>query len=636
MKNQSPPVTVTDSRGGPLAVVILCLFLFLSLNVAAQKPPQPPPPTQPAPGPGVLYQPEVLVRLQELNGSPLGVPGLVWLRSLSPSINISGSALSGEAVFRGLPPGRYTVEAEAPGYVTTRETVEILSERNFTVILYMRPEAPPGATPGPPGGPVLAPKARQEVEKGLQALQANNLAKARKHLEVALRLAPGHPDVNYLFGALALRSDDLAQAKRFLEKALSLDPKHQFALISLSELHYRQQEYAEVIRLLEKGLELDASAWRVHWLLACAHFQQREFEKARDHAERALKSGKEKAGEAQLLLGQALAALGEKEKASRTLESFLRDYPTHPASSQARRLLEAVRQHADQPVRLASLSAHAGADAAAPLIASPLLASPAARWAPTDVDTAVPAVAPDVTCSLPEALQGAGQRAKELVTNLEQFTANERIEHAEFDPKGNWRPPLARSFKYLVSISEVRPGMLNVEETRDGETSLEAFPTRLATRGLAAFALIFHPYYVGDFEVACEGLGDWHGQPAWQVHFQQRPDKPPRMHGFRIGGKLYPVKLKGRAWISADAHQVVGLELDLMEPIPEIRLETDHLAIEYRPVQFAQRNLELWLPGSADQYMDFRGHRYHHRHSFSDFLLFSVDATQQVRAPPQP
>jgi len=257
-------------------------------------------------------------------------------------------------------------------------------------------------------------------------------------------------------------------------------------------------------------------------------------------------------------------------------------------------------------------------------------------WAPPDIDDAVPPVTTGAVCSLPEVLQGAGQRVKELVTNLEQFTATERIGHSELDRKGNWRAPLARSFHYLVSISEIRPGMLNLEEARDGNSALDNFPTKLATTGLAAFALVFHPYFVGDFEMACEGLGEWHGQPAWQVHFQQRPDRPARMHSFRIGGNLYPVKLKGRAWISADAYQVVRLELDLMEAIPKIRLQVEHLDIEYRPVEFARRNLQLWLPESADLYMDFRRHRYHHRHGFSDFLLFSVETREVIHEPPQP
>ncbi len=65
-------------------------------------------------------------------------------------------------------------------------------------------------------------------------------------------------------------------------------------------------------------------------------------------------------------------------------------------------------------------------------------------------------------------------------------------------------------------------------------------------------------------------------------------------------------------------------------------MKTQHLEIEYRPVRFAKRNLELWLPGSADLYMDFRGRRYHHRHSFTEFLLFAVDMDQTIHAPSEP
>jgi len=644
MKASAPSQKEKESGAGrgprsrPLAVAMLCLFVFLSPNTAAQKPPQPPAPTRPTPGPGsaVLSQPEVLVRLYELNGGRLGVPALVWLRSLGLSISIPGSALSGEVAFRGIRPGQYTVEAEAPGYVTTRETVEILSGGNFTVVLYMRPEPPPGMTSGPSGPPVLAPKARQEIEKGLQALQANNLAKARKHLEAALRLAPGHPDVNYLFGMLWLAENDLAQAKVFLEKSVSLDPKHRFALVALSGLHYRQQEYAEAIGLLKRALELDPSSWRVHWLLAGAYLRLSEFANARDHAELALKSGKEKAGEVQLVLGQALAGLGEKEKASRALESFLNAYPNHAAAGHARGLLEALRQRAEEPAKMAAfVIPDAGAMPSLPIV-PPEPRIPVAHWAPADVDAAVPEVAPDTPCSLPGVLSATSQRVKELVTNLERFAATERLEHEQVDASGNARQKETRTFTYLAAIEEIRPGMLSVSEYRDGAISVDAFPAHLATTGLAALALIFHAYYVDDFEMTCEGLGQWRGQPAWQVHFRQRNDRPSRMRAYRVKQIEYPVKLNGRAWIAADTYQVVRLETDLAEEIPAIRLRAEHLAIEYRPVQFQKRRVELWLPGSAELYFDFKGHRYHRRHSFSNFRLFSVDTSQQIRDPAMP
>ncbi len=222
------------------------------------------------------------------------------------------------------------------------------------------------------------------------------------------------------------------------------------------------------------------------------------------------------------------------------------------------------------------------------------------------------------------------------MTNLQQFTATEWLEHEQVDGSGEPYRKETRTFTYLAAIEQMRPGMLSVDEYRNGATALESFPAGLATTGLAALALIFHPYYVADFEMTCEGLGQWRGQRAWQLHFRQRSDRPSRIRSYRVKHVGYPVKLKGRAWIAADTHQVVRLETDLAEEIPAIRLRTEHLTIEYWPVQFQKRRVELWLPESAELYFDFRGHRYHRRHSFSDFQLFSVDTSQQIRDPAMP
>ena len=57
--------------------------------------------------------------------------------------------------------------------------------------------------------PILAPNARKEVQKGLEAFEKSNLVLARKHFENALAMAPGNPDVQFLMGALE------AQEKNF-------------------------------------------------------------------------------------------------------------------------------------------------------------------------------------------------------------------------------------------------------------------------------------------------------------------------------------------------------------------------------------------------------------------------------------
>jgi hypothetical protein len=56
--------------------------------------------------------------------------------------------------------------------------------------------------------------------------------------------------------------------------------------------------------------------------------------------------------------------------------------------------------------------------------------------------------------------------------------------------------------------------------------------------------------------------------------------------------------------------------------------------MEYGPVRFKSRNEELWLPASADYYAVLRGRRFHWRHGFTNYILFSVDHTEQIGGPP--
>ena len=98
-------------------------------------------------------------------------------------------------------------------------------------------------------------------------------------------------------------------------------------------------------------------------------------------------------------------------------------------------------------------------------------------------------------------------------------------------------------------------------------------------------------------------------------------------------GPSHPVALKGRAWIDAESYQIVRLETDLVAPVPEIRLVADRTAIEYGPVHFRTRNVEMWLPSTAEVYFDWKGRRFHRRHSFSNYLLSAVDEKQRISAP---
>jgi hypothetical protein len=256
-------------------------------------------------------------------------------------------------------------------------------------------------------------------------------------------------------------------------------------------------------------------------------------------------------------------------------------------------------------------------------------------WLPPDIDEKASSVEPGAACALDEVMKNAGARIEEFLKNVDRFAATESVKHESINKWGIASDPITRKFDYLVAVQEVKSGLFNVEEYRSSANSPSEFPDGIETNGLPAMVLIFHPHNAGSFDFTCEGLARWNGGLAWQVHFRQRADRPNTMRKYRLGaqGRSYPVALKGRAWIAADSYQVVRMETQEIAPVPEIRLSADRTAIEYGPVHFKERNLDMWLPQSAEVFTDWRGRRFHRRHSFSKYLLFSVDEKQKISAP---
>ncbi len=252
---------------------------------------------------------------------------------------------------------------------------------------------------------------------------------------------------------------------------------------------------------------------------------------------------------------------------------------------------------------------------------------------PLDIDQTVPLVRTDVPCSLPHLLHEVSTGVQELMANVHRFSAHERIEHTEIGRKGNPHRARKTSFNYVAQINQNSSGSPSVEEFRTNTIENDAAEAGVIDTGTAMFALIFHPFYIEDFAMSCEGLTEINSRPAWQLHFSQLPNRNNLFHVYRVGSNYYPVKLKGRAWIAADNYEVLRLQTDLLEPVTQIRLQREHSDIQYGPVEFRQQNIRLWLPQTAEVFMDFRGHRYQRRHTFTNFRLFNVETGVEIKGP---
>jgi tetratricopeptide (TPR) repeat protein len=253
---------------------------------------------------------------------------------------------------------------------------------------------------------------------------------------------------------------------------------------------------------------------------------------------------------------------------------------------------------------------------------------------PMRVDEFVPAVAVDVPCSLSTVLHGAGQRAEQLLTTLQKFDASERVEHYKLNAAGVPGAADVRSFDYVVTVSHDAQGGFQMQEYRNGGVvRAQQFPSGIRTANLSEHGLIFHPLLAPGFHFTCEGLGEWKGRATWLVQFEEKKNDLNPFRSYVINGFSYPLQLTGRAWIDAGTYQVLRLESDLLKPVEKIHLTREHIAIEFASVKFRTRDQQLWLPQTAELYVEWNGRRFYRRHTFSNFKIFSTDSTEEVRAP---
>lgn len=293
----------------------------------------------------------------------------------------------------------------------------------------------------------------------------------------------------------------------------------------------------------------------------------------------------------------------------------------------------AITSHDSHDEMPSEISNSANSDSEAPKLNTE--AAELEPWKSLGVDQERLVTALGTPCPCQQVLGGASQRAEQLADNINRFDATERLVSEDLDAEGKVTATQRRKFDYVVSIDKLISGDLDVDEFRNGNDGFDVFPDQIATLGLPTLAFIFHPRYSNEYRFTCEGLANWRGHAAWLVYFSQRPDQPAHIRGYDIDNVMHPISLKGRAWIAADTFQVMRMEADIMHPMPKIRLRDEHQAIEYKPVSFRKGKVEMWLPERAEVYFDFRNHRYHRVHSFSDYMLFSVSASEKIGSPKQ-
>jgi tetratricopeptide (TPR) repeat protein len=290
---------------------------------------------------------EISVTLKDNSGQLIGVPVTVKLYRLG---TLTGQSVTskGRALFILNSLGDYTISAEAPGYRSTQKDISVpVAVDAEEELILQRDSSTEGL--GTSANPVLAPKAKEAFDKGLQALNDNKLEAAEKNLDEAARLAPNHPNILYLQGVLFLRQRHWEKARNVLEKATQIDPKNAHAFSALGMAFADENKYDLAIAPLQQSLQLDPVSWETHWTLAKAYYHEAQYDGALKESQEALKESHGAEPAIELLLAQAQVATGRFEESAETLRSFLKNHPNDKGAATAHRWLD--RLAADGKIR---------------------------------------------------------------------------------------------------------------------------------------------------------------------------------------------------------------------------------------------------------------------------------------------
>jgi tetratricopeptide (TPR) repeat protein len=284
---------------------------------------------------------EITVTVHDSSGEPISTAAIVKLYRDGTMLSRQAETSRGSAVLVVNHLGEFTVIVEAAGYESARKDVSLEVTGRAQVDIYLRRISSAGTTARVPGRPLLAPKAKEALDKGLQALTTDKIGDAEKYVGKAMRLAPGHPDVLYVQGVLFLKQHNWAEAQNALEKATQIDPSHARAFAALGMALCDQGKCEAAIEPLEKSLQLDpAGAWETRWTLAKAYYQHEKYDDALKMSQDALAGSNGKAPEVGLLVAQSLTAIGRYEDAAQVLREFLKDHADRREAATARKWLE--------------------------------------------------------------------------------------------------------------------------------------------------------------------------------------------------------------------------------------------------------------------------------------------------------
>jgi len=177
-------------------------------------------------------------------------------------------------------------------------------------------------------------KAREEMQKGMEALAKGDTEKAQQRFEKATAIYPQYARAYSAQGIIAAKAGDHAKAKTLFSKAIEVDDKFVPAYIDLARMDFQDKDYVEAESMLRKAMALNPSIADAVALLASTEYMNKEYDKALVDAQRVhTLPNHEQFAQVHLLAGKLLEMQGHMPEAIAEYQLFLKEDPNSPQAA---------------------------------------------------------------------------------------------------------------------------------------------------------------------------------------------------------------------------------------------------------------------------------------------------------------
>ncbi|MFB3904203.1 MAG: hypothetical protein ACE15E_12175 [Acidobacteriota bacterium] len=227
-------------------------------------------------------------------------------------------------------------------------------------------------------------------------------------------------------------------------------------------------------------------------------------------------------------------------------------------------------------------------------------------------------------------LERAGKSAEKFWQDLGSISCTETMSQAKIGDKGKILSQESSVYDYVI-VSGGRPGRPTVEESR--VLQKEHQPRRpmafLVTSGFSVLWLVFHPYFQDSFEFSSDGGETIDGRLATRVRFSQAAGGR-SLSALRLRGRLYPLTIKGEAWLDPDSGVVLRIRSSLLQPKEELGLLSLDSSVRYQQVTFLAAKKACWVPVEASVEAKTRRQHWQNTHLFANHKYFTVTSESSV------